>query len=265
MRSKMEYNLEHVQAKMAMLAGSVSDADVQRFAAVEELACQVASAHALVVSAPMWNYGVPWVLKQYFDCVLHPGLTFKETPHGPQGIFGGGRPLVLITSSGGAGGKDHLTPWLLDVGAMLGFDNPMVVSASNVAHADRQELLDGIAQKAQEASAHLSGKPSSTGSTASVSPERPVPGVPPEQDPEPMEEWGHDSMTRWLRLQGGVTDDGLESIEAAKVDANLFCQASEEDWQNEELGLEDADVARLLELQQVFRKTLRSSQHGQSE
>jgi len=264
-RRKMEYNLEHVKSKMAMIAGSASDADVQRFGPLEELACQVASARGLVVSAPMWNYGAPWVLKQYFDCVLHPGLTFRETPAGPQGLFGGGRPLILVTSSGGAVGKDYLTPWLLDVASMMGFDSPMVVSAPNVAHEDRQLLIDGIARRAEEAAPHLVGALRATcipgGAAVSTAADVAV-ALPQQHDSEPMEEWGPDSVIRWLRLQGGVTEDGLESIEAARIDAELFSSAVEDDWRNEELGLEDPDVSRLLELQRLFLKASRSSDHS---
>ena len=76
------------------------------------------------------------VMKQYFDCVLHPGLcvfllqqlkpttasaahmppglTFTETSSGPTGLLGGGRPVVLLTSSGGVASKDYVTPWLLE-------------------------------------------------------------------------------------------------------------------------------------------------------
>merc|ERR1719195_1342717 len=151
MRQRMEYNLEHVRAKMAALAGNPGSDYVQQFSGIEELAVQVASARAIVVSAPTWNFGVPWVLKQYFDCILHPGLTFKETPSGPTGLLGAGRPLVVITSSGGSARRDHLTPWLLDVGSMIGFDQPVVVAAPNVAHGNRQQVLEGIATQAEEA------------------------------------------------------------------------------------------------------------------
>merc|ERR1719336_2735772 len=135
-----------------MLGGSDTDEDAQRFAGVERLALQAASAGALVVSAPMWNYGAPYVVKQYFDCVLHPGLTFLERPGmRPEGLLGGGRPLVIVTSSGGAAATDHLTPWLRDVGAMMGFDNAVVVAAPGVPHGDRQAALDRIAWSAVEA------------------------------------------------------------------------------------------------------------------
>eukprot|EP00971_Amphidinium_carterae_P170268 3373510-Amphidinium_carterae.1 len=37
---------------------------------------------------------VPYVLKQYFDCILHPGLTFKETASGPRGLLSQGLQLI---------------------------------------------------------------------------------------------------------------------------------------------------------------------------
>lgn len=263
-RSRMEYNLEHVRSKMAMLAGNSDIEDVRRFAGIEELAARVASAQGLVISAPMWNYGAPYVLKQYFDCILHPGLTFRETSSGPTGLLGGGRPLVIITSSGGSAGKDHLTPWLLDVAAMMGFDDPVVVSAPNVAQGDRQVILDGIAHDSSVAAQHfcepLGGRgrqcSGSIGNAAAATGESPLVASAP-MDEDPQEDWGKEALMRWLRAQGGLTQNGLESVEEACDDSELFCQASEEDWRNEEMGLEDADVARLLELQRLFTQALR--------
>ncbi|CAJ1354081.1 unnamed protein product, partial [Effrenium voratum] len=133
LRARMEYSLRHVRAKMARMSQRGSEEDVQCFANIELLAAEIATARGLVISAPMWNYGVPWVLKQYFDAVLHPGLSFQEAEGGCRGLLGGGRPLVLLTSAGGGAQKGHLTPWVLDVGAMLGFDEPKVVAVAHLA------------------------------------------------------------------------------------------------------------------------------------
>eukprot|EP00420_Gonyaulax_spinifera_P024826 CAMPEP_0197915046 /NCGR_PEP_ID=MMETSP1439-20131203/79540_1 /TAXON_ID=66791 /ORGANISM="Gonyaulax spinifera, Strain CCMP409" /LENGTH=337 /DNA_ID=CAMNT_0043536983 /DNA_START=62 /DNA_END=1075 /DNA_ORIENTATION=- len=259
-RRKIEYNLEHVRSKMAMLKQEANVEDVKSFAGIEELAAQLASARGLVISAPMWNYGPPWILKQYFDCVLHPGLTFVETPAGPQGVCGGGRPCVVITSSGGSASKDYLTPWLLDIAAMVGFDKPHVVAAPNVAHAQRQLLLDGIAASAREAAAHLCGKGTQADQAPSKAPVAAGTGgasTADEPDDVPAEDWGCAKVMWWLRLQGGLSSDGLDSVESARIDGVLFCQAADEDWRNEELGLEDADVERVLELQKVFLQAVR--------
>lgn len=231
---------------MSMLEGGTRDEDTQCFAGIEKLAAQIATADGLIISAPMWNYGAPWVVKQYFDCILHPGLTFLETPSGPTGLFGGGRPLVIITSSGGAAGKDHLCPWLKDVGAMLGFDAPLVVSAANAAQSERQLLLEGIVRQAKDAARHFA--------------EDRVAAAPPAESPEEPQDEEEVSATPqevllWLRSQDGISKDAIESVEAARIDGDLFATVTEDDWRNEELGLEDDDIARLMQLQAQFRKS----------
>lgn len=255
-RTRMEYNLEHVRLKMAMVSGNTSQEDVkaytERFANIEALAKQLASARGLVISVPMWNYGAPYVLKQYFDCVLHPGLTFRERPGAtPEGLLGGGRPLLIVTSSGGAAANDHLTPWLRDLGTMLGFDDMAVVAAPNVAQGDRQATLDDIVQEATQAARNFGrgASEAATGCTAAA--------LPVDSGGEDGEgHWDDQGLLRWLRAQGGLSKDCLESVQAARVDGQLFSVATAEDWRNEEMGLEDDDVARIMELQQHFCNTI---------
>jgi len=243
-RKEMEYNLEHVNAKMAMLAGSGSEETMQQFAGIEVLAKQLATARGLVVSAPMWNFAVPYVVKQYFDCVLHPGLTFKEVSAGPSGLLGGGRPVVLLTSSGGAAAKDYLTPWILDVAAMAGFDRPKVVSATGLVSRDRATAIEVFRNQAEAATEHLSLEPRTDRSTKSL-------------DEEISSACGYEELRSWLEGTGGLSSDCLDSLEAARVSSELFLSASDHDWRDEELGLEEADIARLQELQKLFREQAR--------
>ncbi|CAE7577719.1 azoR1 [Symbiodinium natans] len=243
MRSKMEYNLDHVRAKMAMLAGRGSEDCFQQFASIEVLAKQIATARGLVVSAPMWNFAVPYVMKQYFDCVLHPGLTFTETSSGPTGLLGGGRPVVLLTSSGGVASKDYVTPWLLDVAAMAGFDIPKVVSAASLVSRDRATAIDLFRQQAAVAAEHLTLEPGTKRST-----------VQPGDGDELGSSCGHEELRRWLESSGGLSSDCLDSLESARVDGELFLAASDNDLRDEELGLEEADIVRLKQLQKLFQE-----------
>lgn len=257
LRARMEYNLDHVQSKMAMLGGSTEDEHFDRFQGIESLCAQAATACGLVISAPMWNYGAPYVLKQYFDCVLHPGLTFKETASGPQGLLGGGRSVVIITSAGGAGKKDYLTPWLTDVATMMGFDSSSVVAATNVAHGSREEALSNIARDAAEAAKCFQTSPSSDGAgtgdfdraSAGSTAAGESAGIADNTEEDPVENWDHDKLLSWLRARGGISEDGLESVAALRVNGELWLTASEDDWRSEELGLEESDVSRLVELQ----------------
>ena len=54
-----------------------------------------------VLSSPMWNFGVPYRLKQYIDVLVQPSLTFAYSPEkGYTGLVTG-RPLMLILARGG--------------------------------------------------------------------------------------------------------------------------------------------------------------------
>jgi FMN-dependent NADH-azoreductase len=54
-----------------------------------------------VLSCPMWNFGVPYRLKQYIDVIVQPSLTVSFSPDkGYTGLVSG-KPLVLILARGG--------------------------------------------------------------------------------------------------------------------------------------------------------------------
>ncbi len=54
-----------------------------------------------VLSSPMWNFGVPYRLKQYIDVIVQPSLTVGFSPEkGYTGLVTG-KPLLLILARGG--------------------------------------------------------------------------------------------------------------------------------------------------------------------
>ena len=54
-----------------------------------------------VISCPMWNFGVPYRLKQYIDVLVQPSLTVAYSPgKGYTGLVTG-KPLMLILARGG--------------------------------------------------------------------------------------------------------------------------------------------------------------------
>ncbi|MBF0443106.1 MAG: NAD(P)H-dependent oxidoreductase [Oligoflexales bacterium] len=53
-----------------------------------------------VIASPMWNFGVPYILKRYIDSIVITGKTFKYTDKGPVGLLSG-KKLLHIQSSGG--------------------------------------------------------------------------------------------------------------------------------------------------------------------
>ena len=53
-----------------------------------------------VIGAPMWNGGVPWVLKRYLDTITQPGLLFRFAPDsGYRGLLRRKHAVLAATSS----------------------------------------------------------------------------------------------------------------------------------------------------------------------
>jgi len=63
-------------------------------------AYQFAEADKYVIAAPMWNLGIPAILKAYIDYITVTGITFKYTESGPVGLLRG-KKAVNISARGG--------------------------------------------------------------------------------------------------------------------------------------------------------------------
>jgi FMN-dependent NADH-azoreductase len=95
-----------IDAKYAIMHGK-SHTESQRKAwhAVEELIQEFKKAKKYVFSLPMWNFGIPYCLKHYFDLIVQPTYTFSFSPEsGYQGLVTG-KPAMVIYARGGAYGS----------------------------------------------------------------------------------------------------------------------------------------------------------------
>ncbi|QPH54807.1 FMN-dependent NADH-azoreductase [Pontivivens ytuae] len=95
-------------------------------AASDALATRVLAADALVISTPVYNFGMPSALKAFIDHVSRSGLTFSMTETGIVGHLAGKRIAILASAGGnyrpGAmfDGLDCLTPHLRAIFGFLG-------------------------------------------------------------------------------------------------------------------------------------------------
>jgi FMN-dependent NADH-azoreductase len=95
---------------------------------------QIADAHLLLITTPMYNFGLPAALKAWFDQIIRIGVTFGTTndPTNPYLPLLPRRPVVVITARGNAqivtGGAlqqfDFLTPHLRTLLTFIGFSDP---------------------------------------------------------------------------------------------------------------------------------------------
>jgi FMN-dependent NADH-azoreductase len=91
-----------LDAKYAILHGQApSAAEQAAWAEVETVVARFKSADKYLFSVPMWNFGLPYVMKHYIDIVTQPGLTFAFDPaSGYSGLVSG--PVAAVYASGGA-------------------------------------------------------------------------------------------------------------------------------------------------------------------
>ena len=91
----------------AVFAGSTEPKALKAKAESDAYIAQLKAADALVVAVPMFNFGVPAVLKSWMDQVARAGVTFEYTAAGaPNGLVK--IPALIVASSGGV---YKGTPW----------------------------------------------------------------------------------------------------------------------------------------------------------
>ena len=70
------------------------------WAEVEAVIEQIKAADKYVLATPMWNFGIPYRLKQYIDILVQPGYTFTVGENGYEGLVTG-KPLLGVYARGG--------------------------------------------------------------------------------------------------------------------------------------------------------------------
>ena len=83
----------------------------------------------------MYNFGVPSMLKAYFDHIARAGVTFRYTEKGPVGLLTGKKAYVFATRGGIYAGtpRDTQTAYVRDFLAFLGITDVEFVYAEGLA------------------------------------------------------------------------------------------------------------------------------------
>jgi FMN-dependent NADH-azoreductase len=132
-------------AKMDVFAGVEPTGErAAAWAAARAAFDRFAAADKLLFSVPMWNAGVPYILKQFIDVVSQPGLVFGFDPAaGYSGLLTGRKAAVIYTSAvygegrGPAFGADFQRPYFDDWLRWAGItDLTTVTFRPNLATAD---------------------------------------------------------------------------------------------------------------------------------
>lgn len=98
-----EFGTEAATAKMTVIAGGeLTEAQAAAWRDVQRTITRFLAADRLLFSIPMWNAGVPYILKQFIDVVSQPGTIFGVDPHtGYHHLLAGqGKKAAVIYTSG---------------------------------------------------------------------------------------------------------------------------------------------------------------------
>ena len=84
----------------------------------------------IIISSPLWNFGIPPRLKAYIDAIVIPGRTFRYTEKGAEGLLTNkGYRLTYIQASGSLASVppiseiEHGSKYIGDVFRFMGFED----------------------------------------------------------------------------------------------------------------------------------------------
>lgn len=120
----------------------------------DRLIADLREASAVVFALPMYNFGIPSVLKAYIDHIARAGETFKYTENGSEGLLEN-KPVYIFAARGGkylGTDQDTQTGYMKSFLAFIGLTNVQFVYAEglNLGEDSRAESLKNAHNKIQE-------------------------------------------------------------------------------------------------------------------
>ena len=157
--SMPEFDGPAVLAKYSILHNQPhSQAEAQAWKSVEAVIEQFTSADKYVLATPMWNFNIPYRLKQYIDLLVQPGYTFSYSEStGYKGLVVG-KPMLAVYARGGeyplgeeTAAFDLQRKYIELIFGFMGFGDiasvvvePTLMGGSEVAAAKRQQAIDEV-------------------------------------------------------------------------------------------------------------------------
>lgn len=96
------------------------------------------AADTIIIAAGMINFGIPSNLKAYIDYILRPGVTFKYTQEGPEGLVTG-KKVYLVLARGGVYTQGPMQsfnfqdPYLRASLGFIGLDDIEIITVEGIA------------------------------------------------------------------------------------------------------------------------------------
>jgi FMN-dependent NADH-azoreductase len=104
-----EFDQAALDAKYAVMSGTpLSAPQKTAWAEIEKMVDRIKAADVVLISAPMWNFSIPYKLKHYLDLIMQPGLSFGFEPS--RGYFGLLKDKVAVLALASMGDYAPGTP-----------------------------------------------------------------------------------------------------------------------------------------------------------
>ena len=111
-----------------------SPAQRERLALSDQLLEELNWADHIVLTTPMYNFGIPSTLKAWIDLVCRAGLSFRYTENGPEGLLEGKSADIVITTGGAPlhSPVDFVSGYLRQVMSFIGIDQVEIYGADRM-------------------------------------------------------------------------------------------------------------------------------------
>ena len=157
-----------IEGRYGLLMGEpVPPEQQQAWGQLRAIADHFLSFDSWLFTVPMWNFGLPYRLKQFVDLVTHPGLTFRNDAAGNVEGLAAGRTAIIVAASAMPFGTSpeidgldfqlsYLRTWLGFIGVtdihavrVAGTFGPEAIVEAAMAHARAQAdlLVDQVAAR----------------------------------------------------------------------------------------------------------------------
>ena len=134
--------------------GQRSEAQREALALSDRLIDELREADHIVLTTPMYNFGIPSTLKAWIDQVCRAGVTFQYGADGPVGLLRGKRADIIITTGGAPlqSPVDFVSPYLKQVFGFIGIDEVNIVGADQM-NVDAEKSFDSALRQIELATA----------------------------------------------------------------------------------------------------------------
>ena len=130
-------------------ASERSEEQAELAAISDTLIAELQAADTIVISSPVYNFGVPASLKAWADLVARAGTTFKYTENGPVGLLEGKKAYITAASGGTPIGSDmdFMSSWLTFFLGFLGIKDVEVIAADGIMGQDGETKIASAHEK----------------------------------------------------------------------------------------------------------------------